>query len=412
MNKVIKTTSLILTAAALLVFPGCSGSGNEDESDSAPVAYIENPPEGANDYFTIKYSDWHNEYAYRMARYGYTEENDAVLASDYRLDVIKTQVQDKILLYLAKDIGITEDTLTEEEKKELDESTQQNVDQWCELYKNDAISELGGTYTDEELYDKEYELFTNFLSQYGLTPHDLYTWSLNAVIQQKFIAASGVTDQEVEDFVQETVNTAKDKYENDLAAFEQSYTPFYMPAGSRKIQQILVMIDKNTRSEITAYRNDGDDEKADEILNAALEKLRFRIDEAYEKLENGESWESVQKEYNDESDANGVDYIVYPKSSTIDERIIGTAMAIPNKGEYSPIRSNDAGYFILYYSDDAVFSDEQLQSLNDQAREFLEDQASYQKILDFMNQYPYIFDYGLLNIEEGSLESATTAEEQ
>lgn len=410
MNRVIKTTTAVFTAAALLLSAGCSNNEQEDETNSAPVAYIENPPEGTKDYFTIKYSDWHGEYAYRMARYGYTEEKDAVLASDYRLDVIKTQVQDKVLIYLAKEMGITEDTLTEEERKELDDSTEQNVKQWCESYRADALSELGETYTDEELYNKEYELFTNFLAQYGLTPHDLYTWSLNALIQQKFIAASGVTDEEVEAFVQETVNTAKNKYETDLTVFEQSYTPFYMPAGTRKIQQILVMIDKNTRSEITAYRNDGDDEKADEILNAALDKIRFRIEEAHEKLENGEIWADVQKEYNDESDANGVDYIVYPKSTTIDERIIGTAMSIPNKGEYSPIRQNDAGYFILYYSDDAAFSDEQLQSLNDQAREFLEDQASYQKILDFMTQYPFIFDYDLLNLEEGSLDITPAAE--
>ncbi len=110
----------LFTAAAVTVtsFAACSKNEEINGIDpSAPVAHIENPPNGKKDLFTIKYSDFFGEYNFFMARGGYTEENDAELALSQRDNVIKYLAQERIILYLAEQAGITEKTFTEEEKK-------------------------------------------------------------------------------------------------------------------------------------------------------------------------------------------------------------------------------------------------------------------------------------------------------
>lgn len=416
MNKTIKSVTASFTAAAIL-FTSLTACSKHEEingiDSSAPVAYIENPPNGKKDLFTIKYSDFFGEYNFFMARGGYTEENDAELALAQRDNVIKYLAQERIVLYLAEQAGITEDTFTDEEKKAVEDTVKENVDGWCDSYRSDALSELGDTYTEEELYNKEFELFAAFLAESGLTVDIFRTWEVNGLIREKLTAAvsDDLSAETVNAFVQDTIDQAKDKYENDLAAFEKSYTAFYVPEGSRRVQQILVKIDETAASEVSAYRKDGDNEKADEVLGAALEKIKYKIDEAYSRLENGESWETVQAEYNDESDTNGTDYTVYPKSTTIKAEVINAAMGIAEAGGYSQVCESDSGYFIIYYSGDAQLSEERIEDLHRQGREFLANEETYNKITSFMKTYPYIYDYELLGLEEGSLELSSDSEE-
>ncbi len=416
MNKTIKSITASFTATAIFIasFTACTKKEEINGIDtSAPVARIENPPNGRKDLFTIKYSDFFGEYNFFMARGGYTEENDAELALTQRDNVIKYLAQERIILYLAEQAGITEETFTEEEKKTIEDTVKENVDSWCNSYRADAISELGETYTEEELYNKEFELFSDFLAESGLTADIFRTWEVNGLIREKLIAAvsEDLSEETVTAFVQDTVEQAKDKYENDLATFEKSYTAFYVPKGSRRVQQILVKIDETSISEVAAYRKDGDDEKAEEVLNAALEKVKYRINEAYSKLQNGESWETVQAEYNDETDTNGTDYTVYPKSTTVKAEVINAAMGISEIGGYSDICKSDSGYFIIHYSGDAELSEERIEELHRQGREFLANEEAYNKITSFMETYPYIYDYELLGLEEGSLELTSAAEQ-
>lgn len=419
MNKTIKSMTALFAAAAVTVtaFAACSKNGEINGIDpSAPVAHIENPPNGKKDLFTIKYGDFFGEYNFFMARGGYTEENDAELALSQRDNVIKYLAQERIILYLAEQAGITEETFTEEEKKTIEDTVKENVDSWCSSYRSDAVNELGETYTEEELYNKELELFTAFLAESGLTADIFRTWEVNGLIREKLVAAvsDDLSAETVNAFVQDTIDQAKEKYETDLATFEKSYTAFYIPDGSRRVQQILVKIDDTSISEVAAYRKDGDDQKADEVLDAALEKVKHRIDEAYSKLESGESWETVQAEYNDETDTNGTDYTVFPKSTVVKAEVINAAMGISDVGGYSGICKSDSGYFIIRYSGDAEISDERLEELNRQGREFLANEETYNKITSFMETYPYIYDYDLLGLEEGSLEitAASSAVEE
>lgn len=398
-NSIKKIISAALSVTMILSLAGCSKG---DAKDKETVASVQNPPEGYEDFFTISYGEWHSEYMLRMAAEGYTETNDAKIAKSYRENIIKYLAQEKIVLYLAKDMGITAETLTEEEIKEATASAEEDIESWHKKYEARAISSLGSEYTKEQLTKKEQELFEAFMKEIGLDSDIFYAWAVNGIIHNKYVAkaSESITEEKVKDFVQETIDTAKDKYENDLATFEQRYTAFYVPEGTRKVQQIAVLINSTTASEVTAYRKDGDDAKADEILQTALAKVKFRIDEAYEKLENGTAWKDVQKEYNDETSSNDVDFTVYPKSTTVLQKITDTAMGIEKKGGYSEIFETDKGYFILYYKDDLTMTDEKMQDLTEQADEFLRDQKAYEPISEFLEKHPYTYEYELLEIDD------------
>ena len=398
MNK--KIISLFLAAAMLLTSAGCSDKVGS--TAVGPVAYIEQPPEGAGSRFDITYDEWHNEYLFNMAKGGYDEVTYAAVAENFKQSIIDYLVQERIILYLAELEGITAESLTEEDVAYIDEQVQASWDSWCLTYEAEAKAELGAAFTEEELYAKEFELFTAFMAESGLTPEVFYVWETNEVLQDKFIekTADSIKEEGVAAFVQETIDDAKEAYENEIALFENSYTAFYVPEGTRIVQQIYVKIDSDAANEIKAYRNDGDDEKADSLLEAAAAEVRPVIEEAYEKLLNGEDWLTVQEEYNKDDNGNNVDYIVYPVSSYISPEITQAAMGIAEKGGVSEIIPNDTGFFILYYKDDRVFSDEEMDSLMDQAWEYLKEQESVQRVTDFQAKYPYVFDYELMGIAE------------
>ncbi len=409
-NTFKKLLSISLCGTFLISAAGCSQS-EEDKNNKKAVAYIENAPEGYEDHFTVTYGEWHSEYMLRMAAGGYSETSDAETAEQYREQIVKYLAQEKIVLYLAKEMGISAESLTEEELQKAEKAANEDIENWYKQYEAKAITALGTGYTEEQLRKKEEELFNAFMDEIGLNPDIFYTWAVNEIIHNKYVekASESITEQQINDFVQDTVNTAKDKYENDLAAFEEKYTAFYVPEGTRKVQQIAVLIQSTTASEVAAYRKDGDDAKADEILKEALAKVKFRIDEAYAKLEKGEDWTKVQKEYNDEASSNEVDFTVYPKSTTVLQKITDTAMGIKEKGGYSEIFETDKGYFILYYKDDLTMDDEKMKDLEKQADEYLRDKKAYEPISEFTDKYPYSFDYDLLDIKKPVTTTAAEA---
>ena len=397
----IKTNAFILLfLAVVLTVTGCHAENNTVTAQLA--AYIENPPEGTDSRFYITYDEWHNEYLFNMSRGVYDEEKDAEAVENLKKNILEYQAQERVIIYLAEQEGISAESLTEEELDTINEKVQTVLKEWCKGYETEAKEALGDDYTEEQLYDKELELFTAFMAESGLTPDIFYKWETNEVIQEKFFekTSEGISDQTVADFVQETVDAAKNAYENNIALFDQSYTAFYVPEGTRIVQQIYVKIDDAAAIEIQTCRSNGDEEKADELLAEALEAVRPVIDEAYEKLQNGEEWLTVQEEYNQDSNGNNLDYVVYPASSYISKNIIDGAMGISEKGGFSDIITSGTGLFILYYKDNRVFSDEEMQNLMKQAREYLKKQESYEKMYDFIKQYPYVYNYALMGISE------------
>lgn len=402
-NKILGPITAIVFA---LTLAACS-----TDNGGKPVAYLENPPEGAEKDFIITYDQWNSEYKFNLLNGGYTEEDDADTAKSYRENVLEYQVRERMVLYLAAEMGVTAESFTEEEISKINESAERMEENARKNCENDAKAELGDSYTEEELSKKSAELLDKILKECGYTTDIFTVWKTNEMIQQKFIekASDSVTEDMINALVQENVDKAKEYYETDSAIYEQHYTPFYIPEGTRVVQQIVVLIDETARNQITAYRTGGDNEMADRLLNTELEKIKPQIEEAYQKLQSGENWETVQQQYNKDESSSGADYLVFPKSSSVNRNIIDVAMSIDKKGNFSEIAQTDSGYFILLYKDDAAITDEDMENLKAQAEEYLRDEEAYKKIEEFQEKYTYVYDYNLLNLDDPNAETSASA---
>ncbi len=402
MSKGKKLVSVI-AASLVLSLTACSNQGGE------PVAYLENPPEGAEKDFIITYDQWNSEYKFNLLNGGYTEEDNPDAAKSYRQSILDYQVRERMVLYLAKGMGITAEGFTDQEIEAVNEGAQSMLQGAKDLREEEAKKLLGDAFTEEELEKKKTELLDGILKECGYTTDIFTTWKTNEMIQQKFIdkASENISEDQINALIQENVDKAKEYYETDIEIYQQHYTPFYIPEGSRIVQQIVILIDDTAKSQIAAYRGAGDNEMANSLLEEELKKIKSTAEAAYKKLESGEAWDKVQQEYNEDKETNGIDFTVYPKSSTVEQGITDAAMSIEKKGDYSQIEKSDSGYFILMYKDDAKLTDADMESLRDQARDYLKDEEAYKLIEDFQEKYTFLYDYKLLNLDDpGASEAA------
>lgn len=385
----------------------------------AGVEGAENP-----DYFNISFSDFYNEYLFYLNRQGLdeTSSTDASTCAGYRSEIINYQTLERVILKVAEEYGIGKDTLTQEELDTINSNVQDSYKSWCTSYETEATAALGETYTDEELYNKEYELFTAFLATCNLKPEIFITWQTNSTIQNKLynliIADAAVTDEEATEFLNSKIAEAKDAWDNDLSAFENGYTAFFVPENTRVVEQIYFAFPDDKISEITAYRSDGDDASADQIVSDCNAAIQAEIDAAAKALGEGGDWDTVQATYNDDTNGNDQTYVVYPKSTTVSELIINAAQAIAEVGGYSEPVYTDYGAYLFKYTETAVMSDADMTDLTSQAKEYLLNQKQSQivsdKVKEWQEKYSYTINYDLIGVTttaETTVAEATTADE-
>lgn len=367
------------------------------------IAYVE----GQDETFDITFSDWYQEYMFYLLRNG-VDETDidyAEACAQIRSDILDVIMMDRIILKEAELAGVGVNSLTAEELEKLDLTLEESYQSWCESFESEAIALLGNDYTEDQLYEKEFELFTDFLAQAGTDTGLFMMWERNNIIQEKLYEVirrnAGVTDEDVEEYIQQTISSAKDAYENDLESYESKYTSFYVPEGTRVVEQIFFKFEDTTANEIVAYRSDGDDATADSLLAQAIEKeLQADIDAAMQALADGEAWDDVQIIYNDDSNGNDSQYVVYPKSTTVAEDVTASAMAMTEIGDVSELITTDYGCYLLYYLQDVSISDEEMETMHEQCRDYLESLYLQGEVVSWLDKYPYTVNYELINIEE------------
>ena len=427
--------ALILAAVILLTAAsGCSDSADNAEAtttgagETTSVSTVEGTPtpediktvvayvEGQDDpSMNITFDQWNREYRFYLLRYGIDETN-ANFADDckkLRQDILQMLQIDRMVLKEAELAGVGINSLTAEEREEIDNTLQEAYKSWCNSFAEEAKEALGENYTDEELYNKEYELFTEFLAQAGATTELFMMWERNNKIQEKLYEhiakTSGITDEDVEAYLNDTIAKAKDAYENDLAEYEEKYTAFYIPENTRVVEQIYFKLSSDAINEIAAYRKDGDDATADALLAKAVkEELQAEIDAAVEALAKGEKWDDVQVIYNDDANGNDAVYVVYPKSTSVIADVTEKAMAMTGVGGVSDVITTDGGCYLLYYLKDAVISDEDMEKMRSQCRDYLESQFTQEVVEGWQEKYPYAVEYELLKIDEPTEEVTTT----
>ena len=401
------TTAADTTSAAATTAP------LTEENLSKVVASVNKDGVDA-DYFDITYGDFNREYQFYLGNYGKDESNDAdkEVCEQYRRSIIEFLTTERITLYIADQKGLGADSLTEDELAEINSSVEETLDQWYSSYEEEAKAALGDDASDEQVREKEIELFNAFMESCGLDKDIFYTWQKNSTVQGKLmeseLADVTVTDDDISEFIDDTVAEAKECWETDPATFESNstYMSVYVPEGTRNIREILLKFGDDDMMELSKLRSSGtdeDNETANELRETLADGKRSTADEIIKQLEEGKSFEELAEQYNEDT-AGNYEFAVVPNSTLWTQEFQDVLATLENVGDYSEPIVTDYGLLIIQYSSDAAITDEEWENLRSDAREYLVYQTKLSKTNDLLTQwktdYPYTIDYAALRLED------------
>lgn len=158
-----------------------------------------------------------------------------------------------------------------------------------------------------------------------------------------------VTEDETKTKYDSLLETQKAQLDENPGATVDG-TQVYNAPGRRYIKQILIMIPEATRTEIAAMA-DGTEKQA--AQQAALDAIQSKADEVLKKAKNGEDFDALIAEYNEDTGMDKEGYIVYKGNTTYVTEFTDGAMALEKIGDISGLVASDYGYHILKYAGDA-----------------------------------------------------------
>lgn len=155
-----------------------------------------------------------------------------------------------------------------------------------------------------------------------------------------------VTEEDVQSAYAQRVEESKTLYENDVAAFETAAANgseiWYTPAGYRSVLQILLPAEGDTEAD-------------------KLASVQTTVDAIYARLESGESFEALIREYGADAAFNdeaffSTGYQVHQDSVIWEDAFIAAAFSadMAQPGCWSQPFVSDLGVHILYYLSDAA----------------------------------------------------------
>lgn len=423
-----KILPALLAAAMILNLTACNGGNAKTSTPSDP----ENPsasfgawdqidrnlivasvPDAENpDEFNITFGDFYSEYLYYLLSYGIEDDmSDAYREAcrGFREEIIDYLQFEHIFLKVAEEKGVGVSSLTESELSEIQTNADSAHENFRSKYYSMVIEELGEDASEDAIRERQEELLVADLGRAELTTDIFTTWERNNLIQSKLAALLTenieITEEEIDQMFGEYVQMAKDALASDPLSYESNstYTWIYVPEGTRLADQILFLFDEETRQAITEARSAGNDEEADQLREQAYEQqLKERTRALLERIQNGEDFNALQAELNED----GADdpYAVIVGSKRYVSEFTEATFSIAEIGGVSDPAVSDYGVHVIQYAGDASVTDEDLAEIRQSMKEYLiaQEQTAIQQAAyeEWLARFPYVVDYDLLQLNE------------
>lgn len=255
-----------------------------------------------------------------------------------------------------EDLALTtaiQDMLIEQDMRakgcyDFDEETENWIQEQGQTAYETALTNVGEVLRAELGYSDEEDMSSFALSYakaLGVTAEDyIAVYRKQRAMVNYYTVLLGenpVTEDAIQSAYETNVAASKERFEGDAAAFETALYSgeevWYKPEGYRSILQILLPAEGDT----------------DE---ARLESVQATVDAIGERLNAGESFQTLMAEYNtdtafDDADFLTVGYQVHRDSVVWDEKFVAAAFSerMAQPGCWSDPIVSDAGVHILYY---------------------------------------------------------------
>lgn len=406
-------------AAAIMMALVCGCSVRSSSDAAWPTGKVSDKKA-----LTVSYDAFSKEYKYWLLVNQIPDDTaDEVRdkCRSQRESIINYLVNEKIVLEKAKDYGV--DQFTDEELDNIESDYNSYIESSIESFKsyvNAGESGTGEVNGDAAILAEAEKIFDEKLTGCGMTRDDILMWYRNAKTADKLKAKLAEDDpieySDAEKQYDKIVDGIKKVYENSPADYEQDlyYKYYWLPENSRMIKHILIKLDSNDSTEITACRENNDEAGAEKAREKALEDLRPRIEEIKNMLDNGADFDELAKAYSEDTGlSNNPDgYLVVPNGTSYYAEFQQAAYELQNIGDYKLV-GTDLGWHVVMYAADAVMTEENEKALVDAIYENMQSNAAtnaYNTAMQgWREEYAYDFDYTRLDISEAeTAEAAST----
>ena len=410
-----KFKKLICAASAALIAVGLCGCSIKFGTNITPDnGYIVAKPSDSAlaDKLGVTYAEFINDYTYYLNAAGIKDDSSESVAEtckSRRSAIIGSLIFEKICAYKAEEYGVSE--LSEAEIEQAKSMADTIINERISYYaKNSDFGTIGG----EELSGEEKlklggEMLDKELAKLGLTRDDYVEKQKRYVLSYKLLKAFGekMDRGEAEKVFDENAKTAKEAYEKSPSDYEKGdYTQYYIPEGSRYIKHILLGFDNDIVTQIRTLRSSDDDAGADKLREESAAALDEKLSEVVGKLDAGEDFDELIKEYSADSSASAYypdGYVLIPNGTSFMKEFQNAAFSIEETGGKTTCVT-DYGIHILLYNGAATVTDDEKQSIIDNILASLTAKEFTAKTQEWIKEYGFSdnMDYNALRIDKPS----------
>lgn len=438
-----RVMALTLTAAlmvcSMFAFTGCDlKKGENGELDlNAVVATV-----GGEKILMSELKAQYDMYVEYYTNYGYDITSDPDTLAEFKTTLLERIVSEKAALLKAKEEGLGE--LNEERQAEVDALIQEELDAIEEYYMPQAENEAAEN-PDIDVEARYKELVAAESAEYAGREmnYDEYMAYLRESIRNNYLIELykekvvytdiKLTEEDIVNYYNELVEAARETYGEDAAAYkdDQDYAEqfgeipaAYIPEGYSRVMHILIPLSDEMPKEYTdkistmgeleheygdlafedaisgAKKNAARmkeilseykalKEETDAQFEQANTDAKTKIEEAYQKLQDGTAFAEVMAEYTE--DSNFKDYETIAKNGMLISseytgetdwsKSIKAEFAKLTVGAYSEVFEDEEGYHIIFYVGDETAGDRDMEEM----RSFIEIDVMEQKKIDEWN---------------------------
>ena len=321
-----RTISLFAAAVLTLGLAGCNMVIKDEEKASQVVVAKVGETEITRAQVDAEYDVLLASYA----SYGLsTSDIDADTERSFKESILDDMVAYETMVQNAPD-GLGVAALTDDELKEIDDQIESTIKSYEEYLTENAEGD-----TDEEKQQYVEESLAQVKETLGYDSGVMKNQQIRSTYLQK-----------VKDAIGEAVT-------EDMSAFSDyagQDNQVYIPAGVHYVQNLLIEIPSDARTEISQIE---DETEKEQRKQEELAKIKDEADEALKKAQaDGADFAKLLDEYSDDPGSTSEPtrtegYAVWEGNTTYVSEFTDAAMALTKTGEISGLVESDYGYHIL-----------------------------------------------------------------
>lgn len=428
-NMMKKILAFVFALIMALSVVGCSSApAAEGTAETEIIAYDAEAPivTIGDEVITFgEYAELFNTYAGYYAMMGYDLENDQETVQSLQDFIVDTLVEEKVIAYQARENGY--DKLSDDKMAEIEVTAAVELEEMMAMLREQANNEAAedSTINAEERLAELVADETEYYTGTRMTEEEMRQWIVDyytesevyQAFREAMLADVTVSDDKVKEWYdnavaedEQTYSETPEYYKDDKESEEiyGDYPVTYSPEGYKRMLFILIAPEEAMASEYYDKETSIDNLKAEygelafevnveggegsermkEIvaeykqLKKEMEKLEKeyyapameKAQEAYKRLEAGESFATVMAAYNTQ------DYEQTDKGRLISNQYVSdydwsneikAEFATLKIGEYSKVIQDDDGCYILYYLGDEPSGNADFDSIKEAIREQL-----------------------------------------